>query len=117
MPRPAALLRQGHRVQLLEGSEADVLRLYAVIEADERHRDVEVLSRRRRLLRQFASWNMAFRDLVEEPIKEPGYTSLFEDTVERVPGAVDHFVPRLRPTGPVGRPTIPVGPPLTPSFD
>lgn len=100
------LYRHQRFLQLLEGDEAVVRALYATIAADDRHADVRVQSESRRLLRQFPSWTMTFRDLGEEPFDEPGFTSLFEDAVESTRWAVDELVPRLRPSGPVGRPVV-----------
>ena len=100
------LYRRQRFLQLLEGEERAVLRLYAAIVADDRHEGVATLMRGRRIRRQFPTWTMAFRDLVVEPISEPGYTSLFEDAVDRMQGAVDELVPRLRPSGPTGRPVV-----------
>ncbi len=103
------LHRRQRFLQLLEGEEREVLRLYATIAADDRHQGVATLMRGRRVRRQFPTWTMAFRDLVVEPIGEPGYTSLFMDAVEQVQGAVDELVPRLRPSGPDGRPVVRIG--------
>lgn len=100
------LCSEGRFLQLLEGEEDEVRQLYAAICADARHRDVTTLSETRRLRRQFPTWTMAFRDLGEDPIIEPGYAALFEDAVERVPWAVDALVSRLRPSRPAGRPVI-----------
>jgi len=100
------LYRHSRFLQLLEGDEAVVRALYAMIVADDRHTDVRVLSEGRRLFRQFPTWTMAFRDLATEPFGEPGYTGLFEDAVECTRWAVDELVPRLRPSGPTGRPVV-----------
>lgn len=103
------LYRHARFLQLLEGDEAVVRALYASIAADDRHTDVRVLSERRRLLRQFPSWTMAFRDLAADPFPEPGYTALFEDAVECTGWAVDELVPRLRPARRTGRPVVHAG--------
>ena len=103
------LYRRQRFLQLLEGEEREVRRRSAPSAADDRHRGGATLMRGRRLRRQFPTWTMAFRDLVVEPIVEPGYTSLFEDAVDRMQGAVDELLPRLRPSGPTGRPVIRVG--------
>ena len=103
------LYRQRRFLQLLEGDEAVVRALYATISVDDRHSDMAVLREGRRLFRQFPTWTMAFRDLAAEPFSEPGYTGLFEDAVESTRWAVDELVPRLRPSGPVGRPAVHTG--------
>ena len=106
--RVTGMLLHRHQrfLQLLEGDETVVRALYATIAADERHSGLRVQSEGRRLLRQFPTWTMAFRDLAEEPFAEPGFTSLFEDAVESTRWAVDELVSRLRPAGPVGRPAV-----------
>jgi hypothetical protein len=106
--RVTGMLLHRHQrfLQLLEGDEAVVRALYATITADDRHTDLRVLGEGRRLLRQFPTWTMAFRDLAAEPFPEPGCTGLFEDAVESTRWAVDALVPRLRPAGPVGRPVV-----------
>ncbi|GAA3556148.1 hypothetical protein GCM10022197_09130 [Microlunatus spumicola] len=100
------LYRDSRFLQLLEGDERVVRDLYARIAGDARHREVRTVGERRRLLRQFPTWTMAFRDLAEEPFREPGCTALFEDAAENVPWAVDELLVRLRPSGPEGRPVV-----------
>ena len=100
------LYREGRFLQLLEGSKDDVRRLYATIAADPRHHDVATIAERHRLLRQFPSWTMAFRDLVDEPIVEPGYTALVDEALEQVPWAVEALLDQLVPAGPNGWPGV-----------
>lgn len=100
------LYRDGRFLQLLEGAQADVRALYATIAADPRHRDVTTIAERHRLLRQFPSWTMAFRDLVDEPIEEPGYTALVDEALEQVPWAVEALLDRVGPSGPNGWPGV-----------
>lgn len=100
------LYADGRFLQLLEGTRNDVRALFAAIEADPRHHDVRVLAQRHRLLRQFPSWTMAFRDLVAEPIEEPGYTALVDEALEQVPWAVEELLARLGPSDPSGRPGL-----------
>jgi hypothetical protein len=92
----------GRFLQLLEGDRDDVTTLYAAIVADSRHRDVTTLVERHRVLRRFPTWTMAFRDVGEEPIEEPGYRALVGESLEQVPWAVDELLARLGPTGHVG---------------
>lgn len=96
----------GRFLQLLEGTREEVRDLYATIAVDPRHRDVTVLTERHRLLRRFPSWTMAFRDLVAEPIAEPGYTALFDEALEQMPWAVEELLHRTGPSGPHGRPAV-----------
>ena len=100
------LYREGRFLQLLEGPKGDVQRLYATIVADPRHRDVTTIAERHRVLRQFPSWTMAFRDLVDEPITEPGYTALVDEALEQVPWAVEALLDRFGPAGPNGWPGV-----------
>lgn len=94
------LYRDGRFLQLLEGEEDEVRRLYATIAADRRHHDVAVVAERRRLLRQFPSWTMAFRDLDEQPLAEPRYSAVLGDGGDAMQAAIDELVTRLRPSGP-----------------
>jgi hypothetical protein len=100
------LYRDGRFLQLLEGAPDDVRRLYASIALDPRHRDVTTIAERHRLLRQFPSWTMAFRDLLEEPITEPGYTALVDEALEQVPWAVEALLDRTGPSGRNGWPGV-----------
>ena len=100
------LCSDGRFFQLLEGSREDVSDLYARIAEDARHHDVTVLAERHRLLRRFPSWTMAFRDLVAEPVAEPGYHALFDEALERMPWAVEELLRRMGPSGPNGWPTV-----------
>ncbi|MBF0270430.1 MAG: EAL domain-containing protein [Alphaproteobacteria bacterium] len=67
-------------VQYLEGGEADIRRLYAMIRDDPRHKDVTLVSEGKLARRIFAGWTMGVRSLddaflVDEP--DAG-TSLFQ---------------------------------------
>lgn len=50
---------KGHFVQVLEGSEAEVHALFAKVQQDKRHDQVQVLSERASSHRWFADWRMA----------------------------------------------------------
>lgn len=54
------LYADGRFLQHLEGRDADVEAVFASIEADPRHEDVRVLTRRPIGARQFADWSMGF---------------------------------------------------------
>lgn len=64
------LLYDGTRfLQLIEGPDAVVDRLYARIEADPRHKDVRTLAESAVTQRSFPDWNMAYRrvnDILEK---------------------------------------------------
>lgn len=57
------LHRDGRFMQVLEGPEPEVRRTLAVIAADPRHTDVEVLDEESIEDRRFASWAMAYRSM------------------------------------------------------
>jgi hypothetical protein len=58
------LLYSGDRfVQLLEGDEAEVRKLYAVIREDERHRDLSVVFEEQVPARDCPDWSMGFQAL------------------------------------------------------
>jgi Sensors of blue-light using FAD len=54
---------QGLYLQILEGERRAVNRLYALIVADPRHQDVELLHLEEVTARRFAGWSMAHVDL------------------------------------------------------
>ena len=102
------LYRDGRFLQLLEGAEAEVRTLFAAIVADPRHHDLVVLRERHRVLRQFPTWTMAFRDLGERPLTTPGYADVLGDGPSAPDPLVDDLVARLRahdPAGPTWSPT------------
>lgn len=55
-------------LQVLEGEDADVSKLYRSIELDKRHKDIFLLSKTGVTKRQFACWDMGFRRLSETEI-------------------------------------------------
>ncbi|GGB15724.1 hypothetical protein GCM10011380_01470 [Sphingomonas metalli] len=56
------LLYDGRRfLQVLEGEEADVVRVFDRISRDPRHRAIVILSRRTIEAREFGDWSMAFQ--------------------------------------------------------
>lgn len=54
------LYRDGNFMQVLEGPESEVKKLYAEIEKDRRHRMVIPIVRESGLPREFSEWDMAF---------------------------------------------------------
>ena len=58
---------EGYFVQLLEGEKEIVKERFDVIELDDRHEMVEVLSEGETLDRMFEDWKMAYIKLPEEP--------------------------------------------------
>ena len=79
------LYLDGNFLQVLEGREADVRRLYAAIEKDTRHRGLVVLHAEPAKERVFAGWSMGYY----RPDRNPDTESLFNLTRdsfrERVP--------------------------------
>lgn len=70
------LYSKGTYMQVLEGEEEVVERLYSRIQEDPRHRTPRVLLRERRPEPEFPNWSMAFRDLDSpELLATPGYSS------------------------------------------
>jgi len=53
--------REGIYIQVLEGAEADVRKLYGEIRKDPRHTRILTISEEWATDREFASWSMAFR--------------------------------------------------------
>ena len=74
------LYRSGSVMQLLEGEEQLVHRLYEVIKCDERHHRITLLYDIPATLRDFPNWSMAFRDL-DVPFfpEREGYSRLMEE--------------------------------------
>jgi hypothetical protein len=69
------LYKDGNVMQVLEGEEAAVLKLYAKIGRDPRHRGLMTLLRRPVEDRQFPGWTMGFRDLRADGVAAtPGYS-------------------------------------------
>jgi len=66
----ALLYERGRFVQILEGDEERVLRLYRTISRDQRHGDIHELSRQVVQTRQFPQWTMGFRPLTRTGMKK-----------------------------------------------
>jgi len=74
------LYKGGNFMQVLEGPDESVEALYKKIEADPRHKDLNVLSREQISTRQFPAWQMAFQDLDNPAIKnEPGFNQFLQN--------------------------------------
>ena len=73
------LYKSGHFMQVLEGDESDVLAIFASIERDPRHRDIETLESKYIQYRDFPDWSMGFRVLSDlDTETEPGFTRFME---------------------------------------
>lgn len=62
-------------MQLLEGDEETVRALFDRIAVDKRHQDVDLIWTAETDGRRFGDWTMAFRELAEHPVAEPGYNT------------------------------------------
>ena len=66
-------------MQLLEGREEDVLKIFAAIETDERHKDVKTLWHRYVQFRDFPDWSMGFQNVDKIDVRSlEGYTPFLE---------------------------------------
>lgn len=89
-------------MQLLEGEEGEIRYLFSHIVTDRRHQDVDLLWTDEADARRFGDWSMAFRELREHPILEPGYrgevdVAIDKDSPER-PNELDDFLSMFKPT-------------------
>ena len=75
-------------IQVLEGDESAVTKVYASIQVDNRHKDIDLLRFEAKQHRHFPDWRMGFRDLDDDlgglqgisNFLEPGFdTSVFKD--------------------------------------
>jgi hypothetical protein len=68
------LYKDGNVMQVLEGEEAAVRKLYHKIGLDPRHRGLLTLAQGNVAERQFPDWSMGFRDLTSADVRAtPGY--------------------------------------------
>jgi hypothetical protein len=74
------LYRGGNIIQVIEGEEAIVTRLYENIKADPRHKDVTLLSKDPLSTRQFPDWSMGFVNIDKMTAQElSGFSMFLED--------------------------------------
>jgi hypothetical protein len=76
------LYRDGNFMQVLEGPASVVDEVIAKIKRDTRHHGVILMSRRGVQERQFAEWQMAFRNMSKSHMVEDGYSPFLEPTVD-----------------------------------
>ena len=73
------LFKDGFFIQLLEGHEEDVLKVYDSITRDDRHQKVELLWFRYAQYRDFPDWTMGFQNLDElDPSTLEGFTPFLD---------------------------------------
>ncbi len=91
------LFGDGTFIQVLEGPRTAVDELLAVISADPRHTDVELLYDEMIDERAFSDWSMAYRVLTEERLERFGGQLGFEDREDLIAFLRndDHFVKRF----------------------
>jgi hypothetical protein len=66
-------------MQLLEGDEEKVLKIFDNIKRDERHRNVDTLWRQYVQFRDFPDWTMGFQNVDQIDVSSlPGYTSFLD---------------------------------------
>ena len=86
-------------MQLIEGEEAAVTRLFANIRSDRRHDDVDLLWTDVAAQREFVAWSMAFREIPEHPVERPGYDTLLNPagrTRSARPSVITDFLAEVR---------------------
>lgn len=68
------LFKDGNFLQVLEGEESGVMKLYDTIARDSRHHGLSILDQGPLAQRQFADWSMGFRNLDDDTVKSlPGF--------------------------------------------
>ena len=73
------LYKDGRFIQLLEGQEEAVQKIFSSIKRDERHHDVELLWLRYAQYREFPDWTMGFQNLDDlGPAKLKGFTPFLD---------------------------------------
>lgn len=84
----------GKFIQVLEGEESSVKKLYELISRDRRHKNLKVLLEKEIDKRQFDGWNMGFKNITENELKEyPVLKSYIDDkTLDETSGIYDFLV-------------------------
>ena len=73
------LYKNGHFMQTLEGNDAEVMKIFASIKRDSRHKSVDVLRAEHIQYRDFPDWSMGFRNVDKlDPATLPGFTPFLE---------------------------------------
>ena len=74
------LYKDGNFMQVLEGADDAVTRLYSTIQNDPRHHGVLELVRQQIEAREFASWSMGFKNLRDANLQQtPGYSTFLNE--------------------------------------
>lgn len=71
------LYHEGTFLQVLEGEEQDVIKVFERIQQDERHEEILLLQRKEIEERSFDGWEMGFCDTADELVRRdfPGFTA------------------------------------------
>ncbi len=73
------LYKGGHFMQVLEGEEASVMKVFADIQKDWRHKSVDILRSGYIQHRNFLDWTMGFMNVDDlDPSTVPGFTRFME---------------------------------------
>ena len=73
------LYKNGHFMQVLEGDEAGVMKIFESIKRDPRHKNIDVLREEYIQHRDFPDWSMGFRNVDKlDPASLPGYTPFLD---------------------------------------
>ncbi len=86
------LFKDGNFLQVLEGEEAEVMKLYEVICLDPRHRGANIIEKSKIVKRQFGDWSMGFRNLNDDAVKSlPGFSQFMNKslTLEEFSGGLN----------------------------
>jgi hypothetical protein len=76
------LFKEGNFLQVLEGEESEVMKLYETIARDPRHHGQSILDKGELEQRQFADWSMGFRNLNNSTVKSiPGFNQFMNKTI------------------------------------
>ena len=73
------LYKDNRFIQLLEGHEEQVQKVYDSIRRDDRHHDLQLLWFRYAQFREFPDWTMGFQNIDESALESlPGYTPFLD---------------------------------------
>ena len=73
------LYKGGHFMQVLEGEEANVMKIFRDIEVDRRHKSVDTLRMEYIQTRDFPDWTMGFHNIDKLDVSTmPGFTRFLE---------------------------------------
>jgi Sensors of blue-light using FAD len=86
----------GKFIQVLEGEESTVKKLYENISSDRRHKNLKVIFEKEIDKRQFDGWNMGFKNISEKELEEnPILKSFIDDQVSADSGEMYNFLAGL----------------------